>query len=56
MTEQTLKNSIISWLRGFPYWIQYAGNEILEGEEFTDIMLETTFRLFLEDVDQFNFR
>lgn len=51
MPEQTLKNSIISWLRGFPYWMQYAGNEILEGGELSDEKLETTFRLFLQDAD-----
>lgn len=49
MEEQNLKNSIISWLRGFPYWMQYSGNEILEGDELSDEMLETTYLFFLQD-------
>lgn len=44
-----MKNSIISWLRGFPYWMQYSGNEILEGDELSDEMLETTYLFFLQD-------
>jgi hypothetical protein len=31
MAEIPLKNQIIGWLKNQSYWLQYSGNELLEG-------------------------
>lgn len=49
MPETPLKNKIIAWLKGYDYWFQYAGNRLLEGENVSDDLAETTYQLFKED-------
>lgn len=49
MPETPLKNKIISWLKGYDYWFQYAGNRLLEGENVSDDLADTTYQLFKED-------
>lgn len=51
MPEQTLKNAIISWLQGHPYWMQYAGNQFLEGAVLSDKLTSDVFQFFLEDAE-----
>ena len=49
MAETPLKNKIISWLKGYDYWFQYAGNQLLEGENVSAGLVDTTYQLFKED-------
>ncbi len=49
MPETPLKNKIISWLKGYDYWFQYAGNRLLEGDNVSDGLADTTYQLFKED-------
>lgn len=49
MPETPLKNKIISWLKGYDYWFQYAGNRLLEGENVSEALAGTTYQLFKED-------
>lgn len=49
MPETPLKNKIISWLKGYDYWFQYAGNRLLEGENVCEALAGTTYQLFKED-------
>ena len=49
MPETPLKNKIITWLKGYDFWFQYAGNQILEGENVNEALAETTYQLFKED-------
>ena len=49
MPETLLKNKIISWLKGYDYWFQYAGNRLLEGENVSDALADTIYQLFKED-------
>lgn len=49
MTEIPLKNKIIAWLKGYDYWLQYAGNRLIEGEQVSDDLVEKTYQLFKED-------
>jgi hypothetical protein len=49
MPETPLKNKIITWLKGYDYWFQYAGNCILEGENVSNEFANTTYDLFKED-------
>lgn len=49
MPEIPLKNKIISWLKGYDYWFQYAGSKLLEGENINDALVDTTYQLFKED-------
>jgi hypothetical protein len=49
MPETPLKNKIISWLKGYDYWFQYAGNRLLEGENVSDALVDITYQLFKED-------
>lgn len=49
MPETPLKNKIISWLKGYDYWFQYAGNRLLEGENVSDALADTIYQLFKED-------
>ncbi len=49
MPETPLKNKIIAWMKGYDYWFQYAGNRILEGENVTDELANTTYVVFKED-------
>ena len=49
MPETPLKNKIIAWLKSYDYWFQYAGNRLLEGENVSDALANTTYQLFKED-------
>ncbi|GAA4790768.1 hypothetical protein GCM10023231_18310 [Olivibacter ginsenosidimutans] len=49
MPELPLKNKIIAWLKGYDYWFQYAGNQLLEGKNVDDALADTTYQLFKED-------
>jgi hypothetical protein len=49
MAETLLKNQIITWLKGFEYWLQYAGNRFLEGEDISEGLVNATYQLFKED-------
>ncbi len=49
MADTVLKNQIISWLKSFDYWFQYAGNRLLEGESVTDELATIVYVLFKED-------
>jgi hypothetical protein len=49
MPETPLKNKIITWLKGYDYWFQYAGNRLLEGENVSDNLADKTYQLFKED-------
>lgn len=49
MSEIPLKNQIIVWLKDCAYWLQYAGNFLLEGESISDEFANTTYELFKED-------
>lgn len=44
-----LKNKIIAWLKGNNYWLQYAGNRLLEGEKIDENLVNSTYKLFKED-------
>src|SRR5688572_17239784 len=46
---EPLKNEIIAWLEQFPYWLQFVGNQFLEGESISDKLINETYQLFLED-------
>ncbi len=49
MSTTPLKNKIIAWLKGYDYWFQYAGNRLLEGENVSDALADTTYQFFKED-------
>ncbi|MDZ4810659.1 MAG: AAA family ATPase [Bacteroidota bacterium] len=49
MIEVPLKNQIIDWLKNQYYWLQYAGNEVLEGIEINDALIDTAYKYFKED-------
>jgi energy-coupling factor transporter ATP-binding protein EcfA2 len=49
MPETPLKNKIIAWFKGYDYWFQHAGNKLLEGENVSDVLTDTTYQLFKED-------
>lgn len=49
MSGLQLKNQIIEWLGAQPYWFQFAGNQILEGSEIDETLLESTYRFFKEE-------
>lgn len=51
MPETLLKNKIIAWLKGYDYWFQYAGNRLLEGENISDALADSTYQLFKADYD-----
>src|ERR1035437_7766787 len=46
-----LKNQIIEWLKNQYYWLQYAGNEFLEGAEINDALVTTAYTYFKEDLN-----
>jgi energy-coupling factor transporter ATP-binding protein EcfA2 len=50
MSEIPLKNQIINWLKNQQYWFQYSGNEILEGNEISEKLVEETYTYFKEDL------
>ena len=50
MSEIPLKNQIINWLKNQQYWFQYSGNEILEGNEISEKLVEQTYTYFKEDL------
>lgn len=49
MAEIPLKNQIIGWLKNQSYWLQYSGNELLEGATINDALVNTTYNYFKED-------
>jgi len=49
MTDTPLKNKIIAWLKGFDYWFQYAGNQLLEGDNVNETLTKDTYELFKQD-------
>jgi len=49
MSNLSLKNQIIEWLKPQPYWYQFAGNQLLEGADINDLLIDTTLILFKED-------
>lgn len=51
MAEAPLKNQIIGWLRNQSYWLQYSGNELLEGALISDALLNKTCNYFKEDLE-----
>lgn len=51
MADIRLKNQIIGWLKNQSYWLQYSGNEILEGAAINDALLSKTYIFFKEDLE-----
>ena len=49
MPDIPLRNQIIAWLKSYNYWFQYAGNRLLEGENISDEIVNSTYNLFKED-------
>jgi energy-coupling factor transporter ATP-binding protein EcfA2 len=49
MQEKLLKNDIIEWIKGCNYWLQYAANRLLEGENVNEALIESTYNLFKEE-------
>ena len=51
MPVTPLKNQIIDWLKNQYYWLQYAGNELLEGVEINDALVTSAYTYFKEDLE-----
>lgn len=51
MAETPLKNQIIGWLKNQSYWLQYSGNELLEGGSIDDALVNNTYNYFKEDLE-----
>ena len=51
MAETPLKNQIIGWLKNQSYWLQYSGNELLEGMAIDDAFVNKTYNYFKEDLE-----
>lgn len=51
MADIPLKNQIIGWLKNQSYWLQYSGNEILEGAAINDALVSETYNYFKEDLE-----
>ena len=51
MAEIPLKNQIIGWLKNQSYWLQYSGNELLEGAAIDDALVNKTYNYFKEDLE-----
>ncbi|PTN04480.1 AAA domain-containing protein [Mangrovibacterium marinum] len=49
MCKAILKNQIIEWLRNQPYWLQFSGNQILEGQVIDENLLSNTLTFFKEE-------
>jgi energy-coupling factor transporter ATP-binding protein EcfA2 len=49
MSTTILKNQIIEWLRNQPYWLQFSGNQILEGHSINETLLSNTLTYFKEE-------
>lgn len=49
MSNPILKNQIIDWLKNQPYWLQFSGNQVLEGHPIDDSLISDTLILFKED-------
>lgn len=49
MAINILKNQIIEWLKNQPYWLQYSGNQILEGHVIDNNLLSDTLTFFKEE-------
>jgi len=46
-----LKNQIIGWLKNQSYWLQYSGNELLEGAAIDDALVSESYIYFKEDLE-----
>jgi hypothetical protein len=46
MAATPLKNQIIEWLKNQSYWLQYSGNELLEGAAINDALVSKTYVYF----------
>lgn len=49
MSIPILKNQLIEWLKKQPYWLQFSGNQILEGQSIDENLLSNTLIYFKED-------
>lgn len=49
MSIPILKNQIIDWLKNQPYWLQFSGNQILEGQVIDEAFLSKTLKFFKEE-------
>ena len=49
MSTPILKNQIIDWLKNQPYWLQFSGNQILEGQSIDENLLSNTLIYFKEE-------
>lgn len=49
MGNPILKNQIIDWLKKQPYWLQFSGNQILQGKAIVDTLLSNTLTIFKEE-------
>lgn len=49
MSTPILKNQIIDWLKNQPYWLQFSGNQILEGQSIDENFLSNTLIFFKEE-------
>ena len=49
MSSLKLKNQIIEWLEAQPYWLQFAGNQILEGCKIDKTLIVPTYIFFKEN-------
>lgn len=49
MPVSILKNQIISWLKEQDYWLQYAGNELLEGKDPDQQLITGTYDIFCSE-------
>lgn len=49
MSTPILKNQIIDWLKNQPYWQQFSGNQIQEGQSIDENLLSNTLLFFKEE-------
>ncbi|MFC6997993.1 AAA family ATPase [Rufibacter roseus] len=46
---ENLKSQIANWLMQYPYWLQFSGKALLDGENLNEELINATYELFLED-------
>lgn len=51
MAVPILKNQIIAWLKEQDYWLQYAGNKLIEEGIVNADLLDNTYKLFCEEYE-----
>ncbi len=51
MSTSILKNQLIAWLKEQDYWLQYAGNRLLEGDLISNEFIDTVFTYFCEEYE-----